>query len=74
MNRVQKLDQELREDLEAIYKASGHGNKGRTRERLLNEADISINTIIGFENGKHAMGYKWLVKLNDWIDANKKVI
>ena len=71
MNRVQKLDQELREDLEAIYKASGHGNKGRTRDRLLNEAGISINTIIGFENGEHAMGYRWLVKLCDWIDKNK---
>ena len=81
MNIVQKTDEQLRSELKQIYanfergySQDGkwvHGTIQKVRARLCEEAKISLNTMYGFERNEHNLGYKHLLRLCDWIEANK---
>ena len=81
MNIVQKTDEQLRTELKQIYanfergyNLDGvwvHGTIQKVRARLCEEAKISLNTAYAFERAEHNLGYKHLLRLCDWIEANK---
>ena len=81
MNIVQKTDEQLRTELKQIYanfergysqdKVWVHGTIQKVRARLCEEAKISLNTVYAFERAEHNLGYKHLLRLSDWINANR---
>ena len=81
MNIVQKTDEQLRTELKQIYanfergysqdKVWVHGTIQKVRARLCEEAKISLNTMYSFERAEHNLGYLNMVRLCDWIEANK---
>ena len=81
MNIVQKTDEQLRTELKQIYanyergySQDGkwvHGTIQKVRARLCEEAKISLNTAYAFERAEHNLGYLNMVRLCDWINANR---
>jgi hypothetical protein len=69
MNRVEKLDTDLRAELKAIYAMHPKGI-GKVRARLIEEVGIGIESINKWERGV-PLSYRLLCKLNDWIDSNR---
>lgn len=69
MNRIEQLDNQLRQELAEALNNAGR-EKMKLLERIQVEAKISFQNLYKFRRGCHNIGIKQLSRLNDWLDNN----
>ena len=72
MNRIETLDNQLRQELNEALNNAGR-EKMKLLERIQKEAKISYQNLYKFRRGdksSHNIGFKQLSRLNDWLDNN----
>lgn len=72
MNRIEALDNQLRQELNEALSNAGR-EKMKLLERIQKEAKISFQNLYKFRRGdksSHNIGFKQLSRLNDWLDNN----
>ena len=69
MNRIEQLDETLRQELNEALNNAGR-EKMKLLERIQKEAKISFQNLYKFRRGQHNIGIKQLSRLNDWLDNN----
>lgn len=69
MNRIEALDNQLRQELTEALNNAGR-EKMKLLERIQKEAKISFQNLYKFRRSGHNIGFKQLSRLNDWLDNN----
>ena len=69
MNRIEALDNQLRQELNEALNNAGR-EKMKLLERIQKEAKISFQNLYKFRRSGHNIGFKQLSRLNDWLDNN----
>lgn len=69
MNRIETLDNQLRQELAEALNNAGR-EKMKLLERIQVEAKISFQNLYKFRRSGHNIGFKQLSRLNDWLDNN----
>lgn len=69
MNRIETLDNQLRQELNEALNNAGR-EKMKLLERIQKEAKISFQNLYKFRRSNHNIGFKQLSRLNDWLDNN----
>ena len=69
MNRIETLDNQLRQELNEALNNAGR-EKMKLLERIQKEAKISFQNLYKFRRSGHNIGFKQLSRLNDWLDNN----